>query len=159
MAENIENALPVHLAVVDPAWSSGHNVVVDGHNADNYFHLNFGWGGYSNGWYLLPDEFPYGLTVLEGVVVDIVPNNVGISKIEKQAFHLFPNPAHEIIYLDRPETTKIKIEILNSCGQLCYSTECTEQHFSMDISGFKNGMYIVRMENARGSFIQKIIKY
>jgi len=159
MAENIENALPVHLAVVDPAWSSGHNVVVDGHNADNYFHLNFGWGGYSNGWYLLPDEFPYGLTVLEGVVVDIVPNNVGISKMEKQTFRLFPNPAHEIIYLDRPETTKTKVEILNSCGQLCYSTECTEQHFSMDISGFKNGMYIVRMGNARGSFIQKIIKY
>jgi len=159
MAENIENALPVHLAVVDPAWSSGHNVVADGHNTENYFHLNFGWGGYSNGWYLLPDEFPYGLTVLEGVVVDIVPNNVGISKMEKQTFCLFPNPAHEIINIDRPEATKTNVEILNSCGQLCYSTEYTEQHFSMDVSGLKNGMYVIRIKNTKGSFIQKIIKY
>ncbi len=77
LADNMKNALPAHLAVVAPDWQSGHNLVVDGYNTDGYFHLNFGWGGQKNGWYLLPEQVPYGLTVLEGVIVDIFKNRVG----------------------------------------------------------------------------------
>lgn len=75
MASNMIDAMPLLLAVVTPAWDMGHNVVVDGWNTDDYFHLNFGWGGQYNGWYLLPDEIPYGLTVIEGAIVDITPKS------------------------------------------------------------------------------------
>jgi hypothetical protein len=71
MADNMQHALPAHLAVLDPGGSSGHNLVVDGYNTDDYFHLNFGWGGTANGWYLLPDEIPYNLTVVDGAILDI----------------------------------------------------------------------------------------
>jgi hypothetical protein len=71
LSANMKSGLPAHLAVVDPSGSSGHNLVVDGYNTDDYYHLNFGWGGSANGWYLLPDEIPYNLTVIDGVVVDI----------------------------------------------------------------------------------------
>lgn len=71
LSQNMKDAQPAHLAVVDAAGSSGHNLVIDGYNADGYYHLNFGWGGSANGWYLIPDEIPYGLTVIEGVIVDI----------------------------------------------------------------------------------------
>jgi hypothetical protein len=77
LADNMKNALPAHLALVTPDWQSGHNLVVDGYNTDGYFHLNFGWGGQYNGWYLLPDQVPYGLTVLEGLIVDIFKNKAG----------------------------------------------------------------------------------
>ena len=77
ISDNIKQALPVHLAVVTPAWDSGHNLVIDGYNTDEYYHLNFGWGGPNDAWYLLPDEIPYGLTVIEGVIVDIVKNESG----------------------------------------------------------------------------------
>jgi hypothetical protein len=77
ISENIKQALPVHLAVVTPAWDSGHNLVIDGYNTDEYYHLNFGWGGPNDAWYLLPDEIPYGLTVIEGVIVDILKNESG----------------------------------------------------------------------------------
>ena len=73
MAQNMMDARPVHLAVVTPAWDSGHNVVVDGYNTDNFFHLNFGWGGSYSGWYLLPAQIPFNLTVIEGAIVDIQP--------------------------------------------------------------------------------------
>lgn len=72
LAQNMMDARPAHLAVVDPAWSYGHNLVVDGYNTSGYFHLNFGWGGSYNGWYLIPSGLPAGLTVLEGVVLDIL---------------------------------------------------------------------------------------
>ncbi|MCU0302517.1 MAG: C10 family peptidase [Thermoanaerobaculales bacterium] len=71
MSANMKSGLPAHLAVLDPGGSAGHNLVADGYNTDDYFHLNFGWGGSANGWYLLPDEIPYNLTVIDGVVVDI----------------------------------------------------------------------------------------
>jgi hypothetical protein len=77
LAKNMIDALPAHLAVVDEGWTKGHNLVVDGYNTDDFYHLNFGWGGRYNGWYFLPDEIPYGLTVLEGVIVDIMDDHVG----------------------------------------------------------------------------------
>jgi hypothetical protein len=69
---NIHDELPVHIAVVNEDWTVGHNMVVDGYN-DGYYHINFGWGGSYDGWYLLPEELPYELTVIEGIVVDIIP--------------------------------------------------------------------------------------
>jgi len=71
MSDNMKRGLPAHLAVLDPSGGAGHNLVVDGTNTDLYYHLNFGWGGTANGWYLLPDEIPYNLTVIDGVVLDI----------------------------------------------------------------------------------------
>lgn len=77
MASNMKDALPAHLAVVNEGLTAGHNLVVDGYNTDNYYHLNFGWGGSSNGWYffpLIPEEMPYEMAVIEGVIVDILKN-------------------------------------------------------------------------------------
>lgn len=73
MIENIQAANPVLLAVVDPNWQSGHNVVCDGYRDDDFFRLNMGWGGSLDGWYKLPEQFPYNLTVFEGIVADIFP--------------------------------------------------------------------------------------
>jgi len=77
LSQNMKNAYPVHLAVVTPAWDTGHNLVVDGYNTDDYYHLNFGAGGYYDGWYLLPDELPLSLTVIEGAIVDIMNDGTG----------------------------------------------------------------------------------
>jgi hypothetical protein len=77
LSNNMKDALPAHLAIVNEEWTSGHNVVVDGYNTDEYYHLNFGWGGSYNGWYLIPEEIPYELTVIEGVIVDILKEDMG----------------------------------------------------------------------------------
>jgi len=76
LSSNMKDALPAHLAIVNEAWTSGHNVVVDGYNTNNYYHVNFGWGGSYNGWYLIPEEMPYSLTVIEGVIVDILNDDL-----------------------------------------------------------------------------------
>lgn len=88
--DNIINGLPVHLAVVDEAWSKGHNLVIDGYKSDGYYHLNFGWGGRYDGWYKLPEELPYELTVIEGVIVDIISNN-SFSDLQAEGVLYWPN--------------------------------------------------------------------
>ena len=72
LMQNMIDGYPAHLAIVNTTWTSGHNLVVDGYNTDGYYHLNFGWGGSYDGWYLLPSELPYSLTVVEGIIVDIL---------------------------------------------------------------------------------------
>lgn len=72
LAMNMMDGLPAHLAVVNEDWTAGHNLVVDGYNTDHYFHLNFGWGGTYDGWYRLPQEMRFELTVIEGVLLDIM---------------------------------------------------------------------------------------
>ena len=77
LKSDIMDALPAHLAIVNEALNSGHNLVVDGYNTEGFYHLNFGWGGYYDGWYLLPDDLPMNLTVIEGIIVTINDNNSG----------------------------------------------------------------------------------
>jgi hypothetical protein len=126
LAQNMMEARPAHLAVVDPGWTMGHNVVVDGYNTDDYFHLNFGWGGPYNGWYLLPDEIPYGLTVIEGAIADIAypPVNTGIYISDYDQpdlnLHIYPNPATDQIHVSftLPQKSVVKTEIYDSKGAL-----------------------------------------
>ena len=75
MQQNIEDGLPVHIAVVNEAWTVGHNMVVDGYNTNGRYHINFGWGGSYDGWYKIPEELPFDLTVIEGIIVDIYDDN------------------------------------------------------------------------------------
>lgn len=70
--DDIKQAQPVHLAVVDKDWQTGHNLIIDGYNTDGFYHLNFGYGGRYDGWYEIPDEIPFKLNIMEGVIVDIM---------------------------------------------------------------------------------------
>lgn len=129
LAQNIMEARPAHLAVVDPGWTMGHNVVADGYNTDDYFHLNFGWGGSYNGWYLLPDEIPYGLTVIEGLVVDIAyaPVNTGFVNAHEaeSSFKIYPNPASEFIQVEFEvvKPSSITLDIFNASGSKILSVQ------------------------------------
>ena len=98
MIANLAEGIPVHLAVVTPAWDAGHNVVVDGY-AEGMYHLNFGWGGQYNGWYNLPEGIPYNLSVVEGAVVDIYPRDYVFCMPESIALQAGGSQAIEIINL------------------------------------------------------------
>jgi hypothetical protein len=76
------DALPAHFAVVNQDWTVGHNLVIDGYNTDDFYHLNFGWSGACNGWYTIPDDdMPYQLTVIEGIILDIMKPDTGLSHL------------------------------------------------------------------------------
>lgn len=82
LIDNLQNGYPAHLAVESPDGQNGHNVVVDGYRGDGYFHMNFGYGGSYDGWYLIPDpDFFYNLTELEGIILNIIPKSKEISNL------------------------------------------------------------------------------
>jgi hypothetical protein len=129
LSKNMMEARPAHLAIVDPGWTMGHNVVVDGYNTDDYYHLNFGWGGGYNGWYLLPDEIPYGLTVIEGLIVNIaqVPINTGLAFYPANnadpTLKVYPNPITDEFNaaFSISQMSHVKIDVVDINGTLVIS--------------------------------------
>lgn len=163
LAQNMMGARPAHLAIVNPGWTSGHNVVVDGYNTHNYFHLNFGWGGSYNGWYHLPDEIPYGLTVIEGLVADIAypPSHTGTetpNTSEILKLNIYPNPVNDKLTMSCKvdQTTIVKIEIYDLKGIMLFSFPAKRFETGLNIETLElqnqgkpaltDGLYICRIQ-------------
>lgn len=54
--DNILNGMPIQMAITS-SGGYGHAVIVDGFrdtSVENEYHVNFGWGGYNNGFYTFP---------------------------------------------------------------------------------------------------------
>jgi hypothetical protein len=74
----LDNALPVYYSGHGSA--GGHAFVCDGYADDNYYHFNWGWGGYSDGNFSIDNLNPGGMTFNDGqaVVYNIVPGTIDI---------------------------------------------------------------------------------
>lgn len=59
--------------------NGGHTFVCDGYKQDGYFHYNFGWGGYADGWYLTSAVNPAGMAFNsdQSALFGIVPDSTG----------------------------------------------------------------------------------
>jgi hypothetical protein len=143
-------------------------VVVDGYNTDEYYHLNFGWGGSYNGWYLLPQEIPYELTVVEGVVVDImkkIPTGIMTPETARGAASFFPNPVYDIAYLNYSLKKRgpVIFSIYNSSGKIILNYEYSNQipgQYAVPVSfeDQPSGLYFYTLRTANGISCGKIIR-
>jgi len=108
LSQNMKDARPAHLAIVTPQWDAGHNLVVDGYNTNEEYHLNFGWKGLYDGWYALPDaSIPgYAFKLIEGVIVDIhTLLETGIEPIQNTrvmnyTLDNYPNPFNPVTTIE-----------------------------------------------------------
>ncbi|MCR5820361.1 MAG: C10 family peptidase [Bacteroidaceae bacterium] len=84
----LESGRPVILG--GQSVSSGHSFVCDGYDADDYFHINWGWGGSSDGYFRLSALNPYeqgaggsatmdGFSFSLGAIIGIQPPAEGTS--------------------------------------------------------------------------------
>ncbi|HPR60836.1 MAG TPA: C10 family peptidase, partial [Prolixibacteraceae bacterium] len=82
------NLLKSELNLKRPIWydgfnpSSGHAFICDGYREDDYFHFNWGWGGYADGYFYLgslnaiPDQEGYDFTDDQGAVINVFPSDL-----------------------------------------------------------------------------------
>ena len=166
MKHNMMGGMPVHLAVLSSTGQGGHNVVTDGYNTDEYYHLNFGWGGSYNGWYLLPDEIPYNLTIIEGAVMDIGVSHVVMNEItagDNSSLTVYPNPSSGSlnICLELLCPGNVQVEVRDVSGRLVrdiYSgwLDKGDQTFvwHADVS---DGIYYISISTGETRLTKKII--
>ncbi len=146
LIDNLQNGYPAHLAVESPDGQSGHNVVVDGYReSDGKYHINFGYGGSYDGWYLIPDpDFFYNLTELEGIILNIIPkNDTKVNETLSSPVSIYPNPS------DGHFTIKAKkmrqIGIFNALGQCVKSENVDADLFEVNLGNSDRGIYLIRI--------------
>ncbi len=73
---------------------------------------------------------------------------------------IYPNPNTGLFTVSilNPAFTSAEIEILNSLGQVVFSTQQNEATLNIDISNYASGVYIIKVNTERGNAIQKFIK-
>lgn len=151
LISNIQAGYPVHLAIENPAGTSGHNVVVDGYReSDGKFHVNFGWGGYKDNWYNLPDPggFSYGWTKVEGIIVNIIPTS-SMAVHETACLHpleVYPNPASEALYLKGLPCELVDYAIFNVRGQKVFVGTTTG---IIPVAELGKGVYLLQVKGAK----------
>jgi hypothetical protein len=74
LRENLDAGKPVLLCISAPGQSRSHAMICDGYeSASNRYHLNLGWGGYTDGWYALPEAMPPGYSIVNCAILNIEP--------------------------------------------------------------------------------------
>ena len=148
LISNLQAGYPAHLAVENPAGTVGHNVVVDGYRElDGKFHINFGYGGPLDNWYDIPDpNFYYGMTKVEGIIVNIIPTNdpwdVHESS-EQQPLVIYPNPVSNVLTMQNLPCSWVDYSIFNVLGQ-----EVGEGSSSgtINVSDLERGVYFLQIK-------------
>jgi|WetSurMetagenome_2_1015567.scaffolds.fasta_scaffold00843_11 hypothetical protein len=157
LPQNMMNALPAHLAIVDAGWQYGHNIVVDGYNTDDFYHFNFGWGGSYNGWYQFPlSGMPYSMNVIEGIIVDIGTGQAsaggeGSTVSPALAISAGPNPSSSVVFtvVEVPEQCPVTLEVYGLDGRLVEvlssgTLDAGTSEFVWDAAGAPPGVYLLR---------------
>ncbi len=148
LISNLKAGYPAHLAVENPAGTAGHNVVVDGYReSDGKFHMNFGYGGAYDNWYDIPDpNFFYGLTKLEGIILNIIPATPPTAVHEasfQQQLEVYPNPVSDVLYLKNLPSETVQYSIFNVLGQ---EVTVGSTNGSISVAGLKKGVYFLQIK-------------
>ncbi len=65
----------------DSSYTSGHAFICDGYQGENYYHFNWGWGGYSDGWFYTNNLTPgvAQFTYCQELIKDLYPDTINYS--------------------------------------------------------------------------------
>ncbi|MBP5528301.1 MAG: C10 family peptidase [Bacteroidales bacterium] len=148
LISNLQAGYPAHLAVENPAGTSGHNVVVDGYReSDGKFHINFGWAGYKDGWYSLPEPsgFSYGWTKIEGIIVDIIPTTGPlITHLPSPiAPTVYPNPVSDLLHLNGLPCEAVDYAVFDVLGN---KVAAGTTGGSIPVAALGKGVYLLQMK-------------
>ena len=78
LSDDMVNGRPAMISILGGA--EGHCIIVDGWNSDtDYYHLNMGWNGNSDGWYSLPEGMPAGYNVIREAICNIEGGTVPVN--------------------------------------------------------------------------------
>ena len=79
LKDNLQKGYPVLYSgyrIKDKGGKDGHQFVLDGYNSDDAFHINYGWGGSQNGYYILETiaNKPFVYYSSQSAILNVYPN-------------------------------------------------------------------------------------
>jgi len=83
---------------------------------------------------------------------------LGVDEENNTVFSIFPNPFRDAFTMQINDAGISKTEVYNAVGQLVYSSANPAPVQTIDLNGYKSGVYFVRVYSADGTITRKIIK-
>ena len=70
---------------------------------------------------------------------------------------VYPNPAHEKLYISLDETGNFYVRIYSASGDLFFVKQMNEKAYSIDIQDWPKGMYSILISSAKSIMVKKVI--
>ncbi|PJB15559.1 MAG: hypothetical protein CO118_03025 [Flavobacteriales bacterium CG_4_9_14_3_um_filter_32_8] len=73
---------------------------------------------------------------------------------------IYPNPVHELIYIDFGDIiiNNSSIEVIDLIGKTIYFEKITTNFMSLNVKNLKQGIYILKINTKKGSYLHKMVK-
>ena len=86
-----------------------------------------------------------------------VPPPSSVSNIEQSIFSLYPNPTNGDINIKLNEQGKCKVKLINTLGQVVFSTTLTSLSSDINLSNLDKGIYTIELEKNQKVFSERLI--
>jgi uncharacterized delta-60 repeat protein len=86
---------------------------------------------------------------------DETSNNLNVRHLSNEV-EIFPNPANDLLNLKLGKNQTVNIQIINTDGKTVYANKNFSTN-SIDVSGWKNGVYVVYVKSGEDFSVQKVI--
>ena len=138
----------------------GHVWTCDGYQDDNYFHFNWGWGGQQNGYYALTNCSSYGFNSNHAIIIGIrgpeLPQAIGENSERK--IMAYPNPTSGIVHIQTEGQSVVEVQVFDLFGKLLFQQRVSEEDFSVDLSNYSSGTYLLRIISNEGVETVKVVR-
>ena len=96
--------------------------------------------------------------LVEKTVSVTVTKSTAIDMLQTIGAKIYPNPVTDILNIELPTTENYTVSIYNSIGDVVTQTATTSSVFTIDMSAYKSGIYIVKINTNNKSYSGKIVK-
>ena len=138
----------------------GHVWTCDGYQDDNYFHFNWGWGGQQNGYYALTNCSSYGFNSNHAIIIGIrgpeLPQSIGENNVK--AIKAYPNPTHGLVRIQTEGQSVVEVQVFDLFGKMLFQQSVSEDDFSVDLSNYSTGTYLLRIVSNEGVETVKVVR-
>ena len=138
----------------------GHVWTCDGYRDDNYFHFNWGWGGQQNGYYALTNCSSYGFNSNHAIIIGIrgpeLPQAIGENSERKVM--AYPNPTSGIVHVQTEGQSMVEVQVFDLFGKMLFQQSIGETEFSVDLSNYSSGTYLLRIISNEGVETVKVVR-
>lgn len=141
----------------------GHVFICDGYRDDDYFHINWGFGGGYNGYFTLSElnPGPYNFSSSQAIIIGIrgpeLPN-AGCETHDNLKLEIYPNPTNGQFRIQNNELRINSLEIYDIYGKLLQTVSDIDNSAEIDLTTRPAGLYFLRFSTPNGMVIKKVIK-
>lgn len=143
--------------------SGGHCFVADGYTTGDRIHINWGWGGYENGFFTVSNLAPGTETFNndQTLLIGIVPENpaLGVQTTNTAIMQVYPNPANDVINIS---VTGSKAETVHITDILGHEVKLIQagnsgNFISIPVNDLAPGTYLVSVQTEQGIETKRIV--